>query len=239
MKFLNMYFETNEDKNYRYNLAKKGLNLRGIKNIKMKILLNLQKNHNKIVNIYNHNHINSLGGFINFIHQIFREFFGLRRTTKNNNLRKTEENIQNKAFEKARNKRYEQMIDIMYDNINKRIHKGNKRLPFLLRQSPVKKMSIVQINTCEIVIDYDISNSDNSQLTNYRNSQRYKYNNKISDYSRDIIIKRAIKELLNTELSIDYIVKSSYSSLIGSLGNSIAMTINPSMLIFIKIFTIN
>ena len=63
---------------------------------------------------------------------------------------------------------------------------------------------------------------ENNSLTYYRNLQRKLYENKLGEFSREQIILFAQKMLLKQQTSVEYIVMSGYSSLIGFIGTNLA-----------------
>lgn len=101
-----MYFESQEDKNYRYDLSKNGEAPSWYWNHKKDNIFDFSKElYKQINNYYRKNPIHSIGDFNKFISLVCKALFNNKKIKKNNDLGKTESESQNKIFEKARDKR--------------------------------------------------------------------------------------------------------------------------------------
>jgi hypothetical protein len=211
----NFYFESDDDKNYRYSLLKKGLQPSWIYEHRNDHIIDFAKNiyhefksiFKKDINLSNINF--SYGGLVKFYNQIshlfkdcFHELFSNHKTQKNNNPADYEDKKRNDIWEKCRDKRKENQNNIHH----KRLCKGFKRLFRHWFKND----------------DQPVGTSDNEDLTNYRNDERTDYENNEDDYSYDNLLRMARDELLKRQQTIEYLFESAYSNFIGFMGSNLA-----------------
>ena len=199
-----MYFESQSDKEYRYELAKEGKapswywshKNDNIIDFTKSVYKMIQKEYKILSRKYQpKNIIDNIDIFVKLVKRIYAKIFNLKTIKVDLNLEKTENDYNFKTFEDAKSHR-------------------NK--------------------------------NDNKILNNTRNKNRLDYNNESGMYDRMAIIDRALNNLWKTQQSLDYILQTSLSTIIGSTGSFlsyidyevVSLLHNPVTYIFKKIINL-
>lgn len=238
----NMYFESEEDKNYRYDLAKKGKAPSWYWNNKKDNIIEFTKKvYNKIKTKYENTNITNLSELEKFIIDLYHELFDLNKTKKNKDLGKTESENQNKIFENCRDKRLKENgnldnnRDVLLNFCINEIEGNLVKLQEYYDKLTDTEKSYLSNRIVKYCIDYleeqlkelkdeydEYLNSSNKELDDYLYEQRDDYKNLENNYSREIVIFTVCYDLLKRQQSVEYIVESGFSSFIGYMGSYIA-----------------
>ena len=197
-----LYFESQTNKEYRYELAQRGEKPSWYWEHKSDTIVDFMYN---LVDFMNSNNFT-----IRNLKQIINSIFNNTKTNINNNLDKFD-NLENDEHYKSFINNFTvgdilTILNSIFNNTN------------ITKNESLKDQENKQQNEIFMDAKNQRTTEDNQKLDNFRDSLRQSYIALIKQYSRAEIMRRARLELWHTQKTVDYMVQCGYSSFIGHFG---------------------